>query len=94
MDQIKDHLDGLRRATTSAPLGDHRVHCHEGILIEVTVSTLACEPNIAAARRTLRAFWIAARTPKMNRKEESIAVTNELAPFADLCGFDLTDRPL
>ena len=91
--RIKEHLDGLRRATTSAPLGDHRVHCHEGTLIEVTVSILAREPDIAA-RRTLEAFWIAARAPKINRKEECIAVTNELAPFADLCGFDQLDRPL
>ncbi|KAK6726918.1 hypothetical protein RB195_004925 [Necator americanus] len=28
-----------------------------------------------------------AKSPKMNRKEECIAVTNELALYQDLCGF-------
>ncbi|EYC28795.1 hypothetical protein Y032_0007g3433 [Ancylostoma ceylanicum] len=32
------------------------------------------------ARKTLEAFWIMARIPKISRKDECIAVTNELAP--------------
>ncbi|VDL65011.1 unnamed protein product [Nippostrongylus brasiliensis] len=89
--RVKEHLDGLRRGTLSTPLGEHKVRRHEGLPIEVAVSILAREPDVAA-RRTLEAFWIAARAPKINRKEECIAVTQELAPFADLCGFDLADR--
>ncbi|VDL73681.1 unnamed protein product [Nippostrongylus brasiliensis] len=91
--RVKEHLDGLRRGTLSTPLGEHKVRRHEGLPIEVAVSILAREPDIAA-RRTLEAFWIAARAPKINRKEECVAVTQELAPFADLsllkfdkCGF-------
>ncbi|KAK6726986.1 hypothetical protein RB195_004969 [Necator americanus] len=38
------------------------------------------------ARGTLEAFWINAKSPKMNRKEECLAVTKELALYQDLCG--------
>ncbi|VDO25024.1 unnamed protein product [Heligmosomoides polygyrus] len=58
---------------------------------EVAVTILARERDVTA-RRTLEAFWIAARNPKINRKEECIAVTQELAPYVDLCGFDLRGR--
>ncbi|KAK6728425.1 hypothetical protein RB195_005830 [Necator americanus] len=42
------------------------------------------EPEIVAYS-TLDAFWINARSPKLNRKEECVAVTNELALNQDLC---------
>ncbi|VDL73220.1 unnamed protein product [Nippostrongylus brasiliensis] len=54
----------------------------------VAVSILARETEIAA-RRTLEALWIAARSPRINRKDECVAVTQELAPFVDMCGLDL-----
>lgn len=89
--RVKEHLDGIRKSSVATPLGEHRVRCHGGNHFDVEVSILAREPDIVA-RRTLEAFWIAARAPKINRKEERVAVTRELAPFADLCGFDLADR--
>ena len=52
----------------------------------MTVSILAQEPEIAA-RKTLEALWISAKDSKMNRKEECVVITRELAPFSDLCGF-------
>ena len=55
-------------------------------MFEVTVTILAREPEISA-RRTLEALWIAAKTPKINRKDECVEVTRELPPFVDLCGF-------
>ncbi|VDL63207.1 unnamed protein product [Nippostrongylus brasiliensis] len=89
--RVKEHLDGLRKGTLSTALGEHKVRRHEDLPIEVAVSILAREPDIAA-RRTLETFWIAASAPNINRNEECIAVTQELAPFADLCGFHLAGR--
>ena len=54
----------------------------------VTINILAHEAEIAA-RKTLEAFWISARDPKINRKDECIAITSELAPALELGGFDL-----
>ena len=84
--RVREHLDGLRKSKICTPLGDHRLRCHGGTVFEVTVTILAREPEISA-RRTLEALWIAAKTPKINRKDECVAVTRELAPFVDLCGF-------
>ncbi|EYC21378.1 hypothetical protein Y032_0019g3785 [Ancylostoma ceylanicum] len=50
----------------------------------VAVTILSWKPEIVA-RRTLEEFWIIARSPKMNRKEVCIAVTNELALYQDPC---------
>ncbi|VDL72240.1 unnamed protein product [Nippostrongylus brasiliensis] len=45
-------------------------------------------------RETFEALWIAVRNPTINRKEERVEVTQELAAFADLCGLDPKDsRP-
>ncbi|VDL76098.1 unnamed protein product [Nippostrongylus brasiliensis] len=84
--RIIEHLDGLRRITVSTPLGEHRAKRHEGAHVEVAVSILACESDIVA-RKTLEAFCISAKDPHINRKEECVAVTQELTPFTDLCGF-------
>ena len=91
--RVKEHLEGLNKPNMSTPLGDNRVRCHAGLSYQVAVTILAREPDVSA-RRTLEALWIAAKTPQINRKDECIAVTQELAPFVDLCGFDLLDRPL
>ena len=85
--RIKEHLDGLRRSLISTPLGTHRRMCHNNEEFAVTVNILAHEAEIAA-RKTLEAFWILARNPKMNKKDECIAITNELAPFLELGEFD------
>ena len=86
--RVKEHLDGLKRSRPATPLGSHRLQCHGGVEFEVTVRILMREPQ-TSARKTLEAFWIGARNPKMNRKDECLAITNELAPFADLCGLQL-----
>ncbi|VDO77528.1 unnamed protein product [Heligmosomoides polygyrus] len=52
---------------------------------------LAREIDIAA-RKTLEALWIAFKNPTINRREERVALTHELAPFADLCGLDPGER--
>ncbi|KAK6732228.1 hypothetical protein RB195_016547 [Necator americanus] len=86
--RIKEHLRGMKQSNAATPLGVHRRQCHENVPFCVAVTILSYEPEIIA-RRTLEAFWINAKGPKMNRKEECLAVTNELALYQDLCGFDL-----
>lgn len=84
--RVKEHLDGLKRSNAATPLGDHRARSHANSCFGVAVTVLAREPDISA-RRTLEALWIAARSPGINRKDECVAVTQELAPFVDICGF-------
>ncbi|VDP44783.1 unnamed protein product [Heligmosomoides polygyrus] len=84
--RVKEHLDGLRKGNVRTPWGEHRVRCHAGAMLQVSVSILARESDISA-RKTLEALWITARNPQVNRKEECLAVTQELAPFVELCGF-------
>uniref|UniRef100_A0A7I4YNC5 Reverse transcriptase domain-containing protein n=1 Tax=Haemonchus contortus TaxID=6289 RepID=A0A7I4YNC5_HAECO len=86
--RVKEHLEGLNRARVETPLGAHRVESHKGVVFGITVRILLREP-LTSARKTLEAFFINANSPKMNRKEECLAVANELAPFSDLCGFCL-----
>uniref|UniRef100_A0A7I4Y5W9 Reverse transcriptase domain-containing protein n=1 Tax=Haemonchus contortus TaxID=6289 RepID=A0A7I4Y5W9_HAECO len=84
--RVKEHLTGLAGSRMHTPLGAHRVLFHAGASFGVSVSILALEPEIAA-RKTLEALWITAKEPLMNRKEECVAITRELAPFLDLCNF-------
>ncbi|EYC18662.1 hypothetical protein Y032_0026g1298 [Ancylostoma ceylanicum] len=84
--RIQEHLDGLQKSKLTTPLGTHRRQRHDDGEFGVDISILAREVEISA-RKTLEAFWIFAKSPKMNRKDECIAITNELAPFAGLCGF-------
>ncbi|KAK6751288.1 hypothetical protein RB195_002958 [Necator americanus] len=84
--RVKEHLDGLVKSKTSSPLGAHRRQCHDNTPFKIAVTILARESDVLA-RKTLEAFYITAKSPIMNRKEECIAVTNELAPYQDLCGF-------
>ncbi|WKX90074.1 hypothetical protein Q1695_009146 [Nippostrongylus brasiliensis] len=91
-ERVKEPLGTLRRCDISEPLGEHRLRCHEGAMVEVAVAILSRESEISA-RKTLEALWIAVRNPTINRKEER-EVTQELAAFADLCGLDPKDsRP-
>ncbi|EYC11690.1 hypothetical protein Y032_0050g2046 [Ancylostoma ceylanicum] len=83
---MKEHLDGLFKSKACTPLGAHRSQRHENAPIKTAVTILAYEPEILAGK-TFEAFWISARNPKMNRKEECISVINELAPYQVLCGF-------
>ncbi|KAK6763170.1 hypothetical protein RB195_023762 [Necator americanus] len=82
--RVKEHLDGLAKSKTFTPLGAHRRICHPNSEVEVYVRILSYESEITA-RRTLEGFWISAKSPKMNRKDECIAITNELSPYQDLC---------
>uniref|UniRef100_A0A7I4YL30 C2H2-type domain-containing protein n=1 Tax=Haemonchus contortus TaxID=6289 RepID=A0A7I4YL30_HAECO len=82
--RVNEHLSGLVGLGMHTPLGAHRVSFHAGVSFDVSVSILALETEIAA-RKTLEAFWITAKEPLMNRKEECVAITRELAPFLDLC---------
>ncbi|EYB89997.1 hypothetical protein Y032_0224g2698 [Ancylostoma ceylanicum] len=84
--RIKEHLDGMTRPRVTTAPGGHRRHSHGNNSLEVAVAILSLEPEIVA-RKTLEAVWITAMNPNMNRKEECIAVTNELALYQDLCGF-------
>lgn len=47
------------------------------------ISVLSREPEFLSCK-TLEAFRIAAKNSKMNRNDECIATTNELAPYQDL----------
>ncbi|KAK6761038.1 hypothetical protein RB195_022198 [Necator americanus] len=86
--RIEEHLKGMKQSNVVTSLGAHRRQCHENVPFCIAVTILSYEPEIIA-RRTLEAFWINAKGPKMNRKEECLAVTNELALYQDPCGFDL-----
>lgn len=67
------------------PLVEHRVQSHGCAMVEVAVTIVARERD-ATVSRTLEAFWRAIN-PKISQKDGCIALTQELAPFIDLCGF-------
>ncbi|VDO88034.1 unnamed protein product [Heligmosomoides polygyrus] len=83
--RVKEHVDGLDKCKLSTPLKEHRLRSHSGAVVGIAVTILAREFDIAA-RKTLEALWIAFKYPAINRREERVAVTQELAPSADLCG--------
>ena len=84
--RIKEHLDGRNRSAPGTPLGAHRRQSHNNLSFEVKATILSYERD-TIARKTLEAFWIMARNPKINRKDECLAITNELAAFQGLCRF-------
>ena len=86
MVRVKEHLDGLNRSIPGTPLGAHRRQSHGNLNFEIKVTILSYEKDIVA-RKTLEAFWITAKNPKINRKEECLSITSELAAFQDLCRF-------
>ncbi|KAK6760781.1 hypothetical protein RB195_022012 [Necator americanus] len=71
---VKEHLDGLAKSKTFTSLGAHRRICQPNSEEEVEVCILSYESGITA-RRTLKAFWITAKSRKMNKKDECIAIT-------------------
>ncbi|EYC07252.1 hypothetical protein Y032_0071g551 [Ancylostoma ceylanicum] len=81
--RIREHMDGKGRSRLTTPLGSHRKFQHDGENFEVNVKILAQEPE-TSARKFLEALWIHAKSPKMNRKEECLSMTRELAPYLDL----------
>ena len=82
--RIKEHLEGKSSSRSSNPLGRHRAQAHNGVDYEVQATILACETEISA-RKTLEAFWIHIKNPKMNRREECPTITSELLPYLALC---------
>ncbi|VDO27964.1 unnamed protein product [Haemonchus placei] len=81
--RAKEHMDGMRRLKESTALGSHRMRKHNGGGFEVTVEVVAQESELWA-RKTLEAFWIQVTDPKMNRREECLAITRELRPYIRL----------
>ncbi|KAK6761128.1 hypothetical protein RB195_022263 [Necator americanus] len=68
--ELQEHSDSL---PIRAPLENQKI----------AVTILARESDVLA-RKTLEAFSITAKSPIMNRKEECIDMTSELAPYQDL----------
>ncbi|VDO76028.1 unnamed protein product [Heligmosomoides polygyrus] len=85
--RVKEHVDGLDKCNVSTPLREHRLRSHSGAVVGIAVTILAREFDIAP-RKILEALWIAFKNPAINRREERVDVTQELAPFADHCGLD------
>ncbi|EYC42564.1 hypothetical protein Y032_0526g2936 [Ancylostoma ceylanicum] len=75
--KVNEHLEGKSSSRLSTLLGRHRAH--NGVGFEVQVTILADESEICA-RRTLEAFWIHSKNPKMNSREECSTITSELLP--------------
>ncbi|KAK6763666.1 hypothetical protein RB195_024115 [Necator americanus] len=80
--RIKEHLSGKNRLRGWTPLGAHRTQKHDGADFEIRVQILAHETK-TLARKSLEAFWIQAKNPKMNRKGECLSITRELAPYLE-----------
>ncbi|EYC22539.1 hypothetical protein Y032_0017g3411 [Ancylostoma ceylanicum] len=83
--RINEHLASKRRRSLVTPLGKHRHEDHSGDDFDVRCTILAHEPDISA-RKTLEAFWISVRDPKMNNRNEHLSITTDLMPFISLCG--------
>ncbi|EYC07870.1 hypothetical protein Y032_0068g178 [Ancylostoma ceylanicum] len=82
--RLNEHLASKRRESLITPLGKHRHDEHGGNDFDVRCTILAYEPDISA-RKSLEAFWISARNPKMNNRNEHLSITNDLMPFISLC---------
>ena len=78
--RIKEHLDGKIKQRRSTVLGMHRETKHGGADFDVSVTIIAHETN-TVARKSLEAFLINVKSPKMNRKGECLSITNELLPY-------------
>uniref|UniRef100_A0A7I4Z0J7 GIY-YIG domain-containing protein n=1 Tax=Haemonchus contortus TaxID=6289 RepID=A0A7I4Z0J7_HAECO len=81
--RVREHLEGKARSRTSTALGCHRLESHNGDDFEVIVEVVARETQ-TAARKTLEAFWIRVRQPKMNRRGECVSITRELSPIYEV----------
>ncbi|XGW13260.1 hypothetical protein V3C99_013695 [Haemonchus contortus] len=82
--RIKEHLAGKRRSNVLTPLGKHRVEQHDGNDFNIRCTMLAHETEILS-RKALEAFWISARNPDMNSRNECVTITNDLLPFMQHC---------
>ena len=82
--RLKEHLAGKRRKSLVTPLGKHRSDAHDGNDFAVKCKILAFETDITA-RKILEAFWISAKTPELNNKNECLSITAEFLPYMPLC---------
>ena len=73
-----------RRRSLISPLGKHRVEAHGGNDFEVKCTILSHEREISA-RKALEAFWISAKNPTMNNKNECLSITSDFLPYISLC---------
>uniref|UniRef100_A0A7I4YDF6 Reverse transcriptase domain-containing protein n=1 Tax=Haemonchus contortus TaxID=6289 RepID=A0A7I4YDF6_HAECO len=83
--RVKEHLAGKRRGSLLTPLGRHRLEEHQGDDFDIKCKILAYESEIGA-RKILEALHIRERNPKLNNRNECIAITGELLPFIPFCG--------
>ncbi|XGW05094.1 hypothetical protein V3C99_015904 [Haemonchus contortus] len=83
--RVKEHLAGKRRGSPFTPLGRHRLEGHHGKDFDIKCKILAYEDEIGA-RKMLEALYIRERNPKLNNRNECIAITSELLPFVPFCG--------
>ncbi|EYB90256.1 hypothetical protein Y032_0222g2630 [Ancylostoma ceylanicum] len=82
--RVNEHLASKKRESLITPLGKHRREVHGGNDFSVKCKILAYEAS-TSARKTLEAFYISARNPDMNGRNEHLAITNDLIPFLSLC---------
>ncbi|VDM56083.1 unnamed protein product [Angiostrongylus costaricensis] len=78
--RIKEHLDGKRKLRRSTPLGTHRIQKHSGDDFEVKVNILA-QQSKTPARKLLEAFWINAKSPTMNSRDECPEIIRDLISY-------------
>ncbi|EYC37951.1 hypothetical protein Y032_0755g2082 [Ancylostoma ceylanicum] len=82
--RVNEHLASKKRESLVTPLGKHRREAHGGNHFSVKCKILAYEAQ-TSARKALEAFWITARNPDMNSRNEHLAITSDLMPFLSLC---------
>ena len=82
--RLNEHIASKKRESLITPLGKHRREDHGGLDFDVKCTILAYEPQ-TSARKTLVAFWICKRNPRMNGRNEHLAITSDLMPFLSLC---------
>ena len=82
--RIKEHLSDKRRKNLASPLGRHRHELHGGDDFDIKFTILTLEKEISA-RKALESFWISAKNPEMNNKNECLSITADFLPFLSLC---------
>ena len=82
--RIREHLASKRRKSLTSPLGKHRIETHGGDDFDTKCTILTYEKEISA-RKALEAFWISAKNPAMNNKNECLSITSDFLPFVSLC---------
>ena len=82
--RVNEHLASKKRESLITPLGKHRKEDHGGADFDIKCTILANESQ-TSARKALEALWIYERNPKMNGRNEHLAVTSDLMPFLSLC---------